>query len=216
MSSAGRPFTEHIFEVSESEAGSKTFDFTVENDGAIIYIQRLSGAATITGSIYSELPPAMTRIELESFTITDDTPANYGHIFARSGRITVSWDAAVSFKILVKQASGGAVSQFNPSIIVIDQYDGWSVTDISVGTVTPVQVTNTSTEKSVGIRHWGDSDNTEILYARHTNTDVVSSGWPLAVREGLSLDIGPGVSIWLLADGGTVDVRVIKLENSST
>lgn len=215
MSSAGRPYTEHIFKVSEVAAGSKDFEFTIENDGAIIYVERLSGTATITGTVYNKLPSEMSDISLEDFTIADNTPYAMAHVFARQGKISVSYDDAVELKIIIKQASGSAVSQFNPSVIVIDLYDGWSAIKTTVGGITAVQVTNSGTEKSIGIRNW-NSDTADILYARHTNTDIVEQGWPLAGGEGLSMDIGPGVSVWLLSDGNDIDTRILRLKNSSS
>ena len=76
MSTAGQIFNEKIFTISETAAGSKTFEIDVENDGCLIFIQQTAGSATITGSIDTDARDSTPSIQLDTINITGNIIAS--------------------------------------------------------------------------------------------------------------------------------------------
>lgn len=211
MSSAGRIYEEKVFAVSEDSAGSRTIDFVVENDGCIVVIERLSGTATVSGSFKTNLPNPMSELLLETFSVSDNTPIQFAHITGAQVRFDLSWDGPTEFRITAKMANGAAVSAVNPAIVIIDTFDGFSTQQVDVAQVV-TQVVNTAGRRSVAIRNWSDKSN-ETLFVKEDNVNV-DQGWPLAAGEGISLDVDENTSVYLVADTGTIDVRILEVTST--
>lgn len=211
MSSAGKIYEEKVFVVSEAAAGSKTIDFVVENDGCIVTIERISGTATITGSFKTNLPNPMSELLLESFSILDNNPFQFAHITGAQAKFDLAWDGAVEFRITAKMSGGSAIAAINPAIVIIDTFDGFSTQQIDVAQVV-TQIVNTSGRRSIAIRNWSDKAN-ETLFVKEDNANV-TLGWPLAAGEGISLDVDENTSVYVVADTGTIDVRILEVTNT--
>lgn len=212
MSSAGKIFEEKIYVVSEPTSGSKTINLTIENDGCVVVIERISGSATVSGTFKTNLPDPMSELVLETFSVSTGTPLRFAHITGAQVAFDLGWDGPTEFRIAVKMANGSGVAAVNPQVIIIDTFDGFATQKVSVGT-SVVQVVNTADRKSIGIRNWADLDSNLTLYVKENNADVVE-GWPLAPGEGLSLDIDESTSLYLVASSDTIDTRILEVTNS--
>lgn len=115
MSSAGTPYRQSIFVVDESSAGSKTFDFLAENDACSLVIQRLSGTASVTGSILSRMPAPMTDITKTTFQVSTSEPTQIYVLLDGQGAVAVSWDGPVHLRISVKLTSASMVAATTPA-----------------------------------------------------------------------------------------------------
>jgi hypothetical protein len=73
---------------------------------------------------------------------------------------------------------------------------------------TAVELIPASLEDRQGIiiKNWSTGTNMYIAESEAKATSAV--GYPVAPRDNVALDISAGVSIWAIAETGTVDVRI--------
>lgn len=208
MSTAGTIFRESIEVVTSTGADSKTIVFHVENDGLILTVQRISGSASITGNINTELPDPMTSISLDTFVISDNDPHQFMNITGARVSISLSWDGATEFRISAKLASGSAIRAYWRQVLADD-----IITSQLAITSTPVLLVNASKRKTLAVKCWLDISSTQVLYIG-SHGDITKD-WPLTAREGLSLAIDENASVYLTADSGSIDTRVIQITGNA-
>ena len=105
------------------------------------------------------------------------------------------------------QESNLTVSQTIP--VSIDPANGFATQKLSI-TDTVVEVVNTNDRISIAIRNWSDPALGLELYVSEDNT-TLTDGWPLLAREGTGIDLDPGASVYLVANSGTIDVRILEV-----
>lgn len=93
-------------------------------------------------------------------------------------------------------------------VVQIDLADGFATRQIDVSAVT--EITSTANRISIAVRNWSDLASGQTLYYAEDNT-TLTDGWPLAPGEGLTLDIGPGTSVFLFPSTGTIDTRILEV-----
>ena len=113
------------------------------------------------------------------------------------------WDARLE---LVQQVQ--ATIQ-EPLRVTIDPSSGFATQQLDV-TTTVVQITNTSNRISLAIRNLSDPTEDQQLYVAEDNT-TLTDGWVLFSREGVSIDLDPNASVFLVASSGTIDTRLLEV-----
>ena len=213
MSTAGQIFNEKIFTISETAAGSKTFEIDVENDGCLIFIQQTAGSATITGSIDTDARDSTPSIQLDTINITDGTVSRHAVLSMRRLKISLSWDAACDISIITQNKSGGAITEWNTGSSSPSANGSFTTQQLTI-TSSPTQITNLSGRRTIGIRNFNAAETTNYLFVGETAA-ILTLGWPLEGRLGISIDVDEGASFYLVTDTGTVDARIIQVKRSS-
>lgn len=93
------------------------------------------------------------------------------------------------------------------------------VSDVAdnAGVFGAITVTTTAIEAKVGASNLANRKNLTLynnggatIYFGYANTVTTSTGTPLFKEQTVSFAIGPNLSVWLIASGGSRDVRVTE------
>ena len=114
----------------------------------------------------------------------------------------------VEYKNHVLNIWDGKLTPADDVSVTIPLANGFSTQQIDVSTAT--EIVNTGNRVSIAVRSLADPTENQILYYDSSNA-VSTSSWALFPREGITLDVDTGASVWLLASSGTIDVRVLEV-----
>jgi hypothetical protein len=120
MSSAGTIYREHVNPTVATGPGQKSVYLDIDNDGVIISLQRVSGDASVTAKLYSELPGVLGSFFVDQVAVQNDLPVQGAYVTLRRIRVDFTWDDTVSFTLVTKQASGSAITAFREQIAAPD------------------------------------------------------------------------------------------------
>ena len=113
MSTPGHIYRERIDIYTPSGAGSQSCNYTIENDGALVTIDKDNVTRDdIFVEIYSVHPGEIEDIKLDSFTVGQNSPVQKAYICGHILKVYVSYSVASDYKVAVKTISGAAVSAF--------------------------------------------------------------------------------------------------------
>lgn len=113
MSTPGRIFREQIFTLENTTDGEKTIDFHVDNDGFILFIEKMSGEADVLVDVQLKLPDDISDVSLEKVMINGESTFKKAYVGTRQGRLKLSWTDSCDIKIAIKTVSAAAVPVFN-------------------------------------------------------------------------------------------------------
>lgn len=118
-------------------------------------------------------------------------------------RVTATYTGVCTYEVYVRAISGGESSARILGAAT------WQVTQADV-TTTPALLIPASLDDRAGllIKNWSDSRN--VFVAESLAKIASGDSYPLAPRDGLSMDLAAGAQVYAVAEGGTADVRIVE------
>lgn len=188
-------------------AGGTSKDGSIRSDSLVATLWVNSTAGTLTVTVYTLTDEGK---EVELFHFPDIVAGSTNLLLKKSGvslqrfRIQANYTGACDYEIYVRAVQGLGES----STRILGASD-WRVSQQNVGT-TPVILIGASLEDRNGVlvKNW---DDTGTLYISESLlTATAGTGYPLAPKDALALDIAAGASVYAVGDEPVVDVRITE------
>jgi hypothetical protein len=137
---------------------------------------------------------------------TTDMLLKAGALATQRVRIEVTYTGICSYEIHVRAINGGA------SVTKILGSESLRFLSTTVGTSVIALIPAALTDRSgIVIKNWST---TQTVYLGATIGEATSSnGYPLAPKDGLSLDVAAGVAIYAVSDAAGADIRIAEAGN---
>lgn len=117
---------------------------------------------------------------------------------------------AVVLAILLTCSAAWAADASPPTQAVADFFNSsLRVTKVSVGTSSASLGTPLAGRRRVMIQNI-KSSNTASIYIESTGAAATTDDWEIPLGTTLTLDVGPGVTIYAISASGTQDIRVLE------
>lgn len=200
-----------LLDESPTAAGILRKPFTTDAETVLVFVYAtsISGTMTVKAYTYVGHESEDKNIEVIDFGTLTGSEANT-LIVKKSGAITqqmfieVETDDAAEYQVWVRGVSTGETS------VKILGSDNATASQTNVGT-TPVALIPSSLTDRDGTVVKNNNSAAGILYLGFTVAETTAAnGYPLGVQEALGIDVAAGVTIYGVADAGTIDVRILE------
>lgn len=85
----------------------------------------------------------------------------------------------------------------------------WSVSQASVPTSATLLIPSSLTDRNgLVLKNW--STTSTVYLAESSTGATIATGYPLAPRDALALDVAAGAAVWAVSDMGTADMRIAQ------
>lgn len=188
-------------------AGSTSREGSILSDSllATLWVNSIT-SGTLSVSVYT-LTDVGKQVLLFSFPVlntgTVDLLLKKSGVSMQRFLVVATYTGIVSYEIYVRAISGAGESSsqiLGAASLVTSQ------TTVST-TPTTVIASSLTDRNGLIIKNWSTVN---TLYVSEDISKLPGSAWPLAPRDALALDIVAGVTIYGVADAGTIDVRIAE------
>jgi hypothetical protein len=129
MAGSGAHFRDLIKTHTAGVGGSKTFEFNVENDGATVYLDRLSGTGKYNVEIFNKLPNGVTNELVYRDNQISDFPHSRSLFVNQIILVRVTWATDADFAVLVSPRSAAAISELK---FEVDRAQAWATSNLQL------------------------------------------------------------------------------------
>lgn len=198
---------EQLLAEAPTGAGSRSVEGSIDSDSVLISLWVGSvTAGDLTVTVYT-LTDAGKEVEIISFPVvsapTVELLLRKAAISLQKFRVQVDYTGACSFEIYARAVSGGESSAR------ILGSDSWTVTQATVGTLAVELIPAALTDRQgLVLKNWSGTQT--IYVAESLVKAAVGTGYPLAPKDALALDIAAGASVYAVSDGAGADIRIAQ------
>lgn len=193
--------------VSTGGAGSKTVEASVESDSVLVSLFAEVVSGTLDVVVYT-LTESGKEVEILSFP---QLAAPTGELVIKKAAVTMSrikivatYSGDSTFEV---RARGIGIGETSVKIAGADEAKA-SQKDISTGTPTVLIGSSLTDRGGMVIKNYTAGT---VLYVGFSPAETtLANGYPIGSFESLGLDIASGVTVYAVADTGTVDVRLLE------
>lgn len=194
-----------IAEITEG-AGTTVKEGSIQTDSllATLWVNSIS-SGSISVVVYTETEPGKADDIITFPTVnapTTELLIRKSAVALQRFRVVVTYTGICDYEIYIRAIEGAGESSVRilgaPSFRVTQQ-------DV---TTTAIELIPASLDDRQGIiiKNWSISTNMYIAETMAKAT--IGDGYPVAPRDNVTLDVSAGVSVWAVAESGTVDVRI--------
>jgi hypothetical protein len=190
---------------SPAQAGSQSQDFVIQSDAVLVSLR----ATAVSGTLDVSVIALVNGGESPLFSFPTLTSATTDVLLRRSSispeniRIKVTYSDACSFEIYARAVSSGS-----SDVRILGAAD-FTTRQVTVGTsavlLLPVSLVDRS---GLVLKNWSI---TQTVYIGESQSAAnLSSGYPLAPKDGLALDVTAGAEVWAISDAAGADMRIAE------
>lgn len=200
---------ELLINETTTAAGSTSKQGSIQSDSllATLWVNSVT-SGTLTVTAYT-LTDEGKEVALFSFPVlatgTVDLLLKKSGVSMQRFRIVATYTGVCSYEVYVRAVEGAGESSTR-----ILGSSNWQVSQVDVPTGPPVELIPTALTDRNGVlvKNW--SGGGTLYIAESSAKATAGEGYPLGTKDGLSMDISAGSSVWAFADAGTVDVRIAE------
>lgn len=197
---------------SPTASGSKQVDISVQSDAVMVTLFATSVTGTLDVEVFAITNETNSGEEALLFSFPQLSAATTNLLLRRSSittsavRIRVTYSNGCSYSIHAR-AVGSASSDTR-----ILGASNLEVSQVTVGTGAVILIPAALVDRSgLVIKNWSA---TQTIYIAESQVKATSStGWPLAPKDGLAVDVSAGVEVWAVSDAVGADVRLAEVGN---
>lgn len=197
-----------IFSRTETVAGSASCELTLDADTllASLYVTSITaGSLSVVVETLTDNDKALVIIEFPTLTApTTELVLQKAAAAMARVRFTATWTGAVTFDV---RARGLGLGETNTKLVgassaVASQKD---IDDSAPQVLIPLSLAQRS---GLVIRNWSAAG---TLYVGFTAPEAnPATGYPIAPKEQIGMDLATGATLYAIADAGTIDVRIVE------
>lgn len=198
----------NALELAPTGAGSKSRELIIQSDSILVTLYAGSVAGTLDVVVYAQDGrPGGNETELFRFPQltagTTELLLRRAAISTANVRIAATYSDACDFKVQARAINGGLES------VKIVGSANLQTSQLTIGT-TPAILIPSALEDRIGvvIKNW--STGTDVYIGESAAKAVPGTGYPLAGRDAVAIDVAAGSTIYASTATGTADVRIAE------
>lgn len=189
-------------------AGTSEREGSIQSDSllATLWVNSIS-SGTLSVVVYTETEPGKDRDIITFPTVSapsSELLMRKAGVSLQKFRVVVTYTGVCDYEIYIRATEG--IGESSNKILGADS---WKVSSTTV-TTTPGILIPASLEDRNGlvIKNWSPTGSVFIAETLAKATTAI--GYPLAPKDALALDVAAGVSVYAVADAGSVDIRIAE------
>lgn len=201
---------ERIFDITATEAGVSRKLGVIESDSllATLWVTSIDVSATLDIDIYTQTD-AGKRVKLFSFPQltgpSTDLLLRKSGVSMQEFEVVATYTGPVQFEMYIRAITGSGES--NTRILGAGN---WRVSQETVTTSAAVLIPASLTDRNgLLVKNW-DATNT-VFIAESLASATIGTGYPLAPRDALAVDLAAGSEVYAVTNAGTADIRIVEV-----
>ncbi len=197
---------ERVVGESPLVAGTTVKEGSINSDSLLATLWVTSCSGTLDVTVYT-LTDEGKEVELFHFPQISSGTTNL--LLKKSGvslqrfRIQTTYSDACDYEIYIRAINGVGES----SVRILGSPD-WRASQVDIGTTPALLIAAALVDRQgVVVKNWSTTTN---LYVGSSAGVSVGTGFPLAPRDNIALDVASGAAVYAVAEAGTVDVRIAE------
>lgn len=189
---------------SPTVAGSKELTIPLDCEGVLVslFVSVISG--TFNLDVYTDTEPGKTKAVQSFPTIgapTSELVIKKVATVLGNLRLVATYTGACTYEIRVKGLSSGETS------VKVIGASTWQTGQFTATTTPQLMIPSSINDRQgIAIKNWSTS--TQVYLAESAAACQPSTAWPLAGRDGFTLDVTAGAEVWVRTASGTADIRL--------